>query len=142
MSIILSFVYEYFFEGIALFLTGLATKYVVNQFGCERAKKIKDAVVTAMLYAEEAFGIGHGDEKWSQAWQKIVKLLQEQGICLSPKEVESTTILMKATVPEINAIVYSALPEEAKQVRTNFTFTKETQKYIDQLKAKYKVKKS
>lgn len=142
MSIILNFVYAHFFEAIAIALFGLVTKYLVKQFGKDRTEAIRDAVLTAMLYAEEVFGIGHGDEKWAKAWQEIVKILQTQGIKLSQKEIQAVTVLMKSTVPEVNSIVYSALPEEAKRIRPNFTFSKETVKALDELRLKKKVKKS
>lgn len=142
MSIILSFVYAHFFEGIVLFLFGLITKFLLRTFGKDRADAIKDAILTAMLYAEETFGIGHGDEKWAKAWQEIVKILQAQGIRLSEKEIQAVTVMMKATIPEINQIVYSSLPDLVKTTReVNFTSTN-TQKIIKDLKLKHKVKKS
>ena len=142
MSLILNFIYAHCFEAIAIAMFGFVTKYLVKQFGKDRTEAIRDAVLTAMLYAEEVFGIGHGDEKWAKAWQEIVKILQTQGIKLSQKEIQAVTVLMKATVPEINSIVYSALPEEAKRIRPNFTFSKDTQRSIDNLRKKHKVKKT
>jgi len=141
MSIVLSFIYKYFFEAIAVFLTGMVTKYLVKQFGIDRAEAIKDAVVTAMLWAEEVFGIGHGDEKWSKAWQKIIELLKTQGITLSEKEINNVTTLMKSTVPEINQIVYSALPETLKSAREPNLRKKDVTAIIDSLKKKHQVKK-
>lgn len=141
MSIILSFVYAHFFEAIALFLFGLITKFLLKTFGKDRADAIKDAILTAMLYAEETFGIGHGDEKWSKAWQEIVKILQAQGIKLSEKEIQAVTVMMKATVPEVNSMVYSALPEAVKSTRAITYRTVDTQKIVNDLKSKHKVKK-
>lgn len=141
MSIILSFVYAHFFEAIALFLFGLITKFLLKTFGKDRADAIKDAILTAMLYAEETFGIGHGDEKWSKAWQEIVKILQAQGIKLSEKEIQAVTVMMKATVPEVNSMVYSALPEAVKSTRAITYRTVDTQKIVNNLKSKHKVKK-
>lgn len=142
MSIILNFVYAHFFEAIAVALFGLVTKYLVKQFGKDRADAIKDAVLTAMLYAEEVFGIGHGNEKWSKAWQEIVKILQAQKIKLTEKEIQAVTVLMKSTVPEINSIVYSSLPSVAKTARQIVKRTADTQKVINDLKKKHEVKKS
>jgi len=142
MSIILNFVYAHFFEAIALFLFGLITKFLLKTFGKDRADAIKDAVLTAMLYAEEVFGIGHGDEKWAKAWQEIVRILQAQGIKLSEKEITAATVLMKSTVPEINQIVYSALPEVAKTTRAISYRTVDTRKIVNDLKKKHKEKKS
>lgn len=141
MSIILNFLYTYFFEGIALFVTGLITKYLIKQFGIDRAETIKEAVITSMLWAEEVFGIGQGNEKWSKAWQKIIELLQAKGICLTQKEIKIATTLMKSTVPEINQITYSALPETAKKIRSSFIRSIEAIKLLEDLKKKHKVKK-
>lgn len=141
MSIVLGFAYKYFFEAIVLFLTGMITKYLIKQFGKERTQAIRDAVLTAMLYAEETFGLGHGDEKWSKAWQIIVKLLEDQKIKLSEKEIVNVTTLMKSTVPEINAKTYSALPEAIKATRNMKVGGKDTQKLIDDLRKKHEVKK-
>lgn len=142
MSLILGFVTKYFFEGIIVFVTGMITKYLVKQFGKDRAQAIRDAVLTAMLYAEETFGIGHGDEKWSKAWQIIIKLLEDQGIKLTEKEINNATTLMKSTVPEVNAITYSALPDALKSTRDISFRSKATQEMIEDLKKKHKVKKS
>jgi len=142
MSLVLGFIYKHFFEAILVFLTGMITKYLVKQFGKDRAQAIRDAVLTAMLYAEETFGIGHGDEKWAKAWQIIVKLLKDQGITLTEKEIVNTTTLMKSTVPEVNAITYSALPDVIKSTRDISFRHIDTQKIIDDLKKKRKVKKS
>ena len=141
MSLIIDFVYKYFFEAIVLFLTGIITKYLVKQFGIERAEAIKEAVLTAMLWAEEVFGIGHGDEKWSKAWQKIIEILRIKGITLTEKEISNVTTLMKATIPEINQVVYSSLPEIEKSLRSTYLRKKDTDAIIDNLKAKHKVKK-
>lgn len=140
MSIILSFVYKYFFEAIAVATFGLVTKYLVKQFGKDRTEAIRDAVLTAMLYAEEVFGIGHGDEKWSKAWQEIVKILQTQGIKLSQKEIQAVTVLMKATVPEVNSLVYSALPEVLKVTREVSRRSGVATQMVNDLKKKHKVK--
>ena len=142
MSIILNFVYAHFFEAIAVALFGLVTKYLVKQFGKDRTEAIRDAVLVAMLYAEEVFGIGHGDEKWAKAWQEIVKILQTQGIKLTQKEIQAVTVLMKATVPEVNQITYSALPEAIKSTRDISFRHVDTQKIVNNLKNKHKVKKS
>ena len=142
MSLVLGFAYKYFFEAILVFLTGMITKYLIKQFGKERAQAIRDAVLTAMLYAEETFGIGHGDEKWSKAWQTIIKLLKDQGITLTEKEIVNTTTLMKSTVPEVNAITYSALPNELKCTRDICFMSVGGKKLMDELKKKHKVKKS
>ena len=138
MSIILSFIYAHFFEAIAVALFGLVTKYLVKQFGKDRTEAIRDAVLTAMLYAEEVFGIGHGDEKWAKAWHEIVKILQTQGIKLSQKEIQAVTVLMKSTVPEVNQITYSALPEVLKVTRNISFRSGVATDLVNDLKTKHK----
>lgn len=137
MSIVLNFIYKYFFEAIVVFLTGMITNYLIKQFGKERAEAIREAVLTAMLWAEEVFGIGNGEEKWVKAWQKIVEILQSKGITLSQKENNYVTTLMKATVPEINQITYSSLPEVVKSTRKEYIRSKDVQEIISDLKAKH-----
>lgn len=138
MSIILSFFYAHFFEAIAVFLFGLVTKYLIKQFGISRTEAIHAAVLTAMLYAEETFGIGHGDEKWTKAWKEIVKILQAQGIKLTEKEIKAVTVLMTATVPEINQITYSSLPEVLKVTRDISHKSGVSVNVINDLKKKHK----
>lgn len=142
MSVILTFLVSHFSEAILIFATGMLTKALVKSFGKDRTNAIKEAVVTAMLYAEELFGIGHGSEKWSKSWQLLVKLLSDQGIKLTEKEIINTTTLMKATVPEVNAITYASLPDVIKSTREISFRTVDTQKIINDLKKKHKVKKS
>ena len=112
MSLILSFISKYFLEGVIVAIIGIATKFLSKFLSIDRIAKIKEAVLTAMLYAEEAYGIGQGDEKWNLAWQKLIEILQQQGIEMSDKEIELASIVMKANVPEVNAIAYKALPKE------------------------------
>lgn len=142
MEIVFGFIYKYFFEAILVFMSGILTKYLLKQFGKDRTQAIRDAVLTAMLYAEETFGIGHGDEKWSKAWQLIIKLLRDQGIVLTEKEIINTTTLMKATVPEINLVTYSALPDIIKSTRDISFRSEDTKKLVEGLKKKHKAKKT
>ncbi len=141
MSIILAFAYKHFFEAIVVFMFGIITKFLIKQFGKDRAQAIKDAMLTSMLWAEEVFGIGTGSEKWTKAWQKIIEILKKQGIKLTENEIDTVTIMMKSTIPEINAITYSALPEAIKTTRDLSFRNKETQKLINAIAAKHGVKK-
>ncbi|GAI77736.1 unnamed protein product, partial [marine sediment metagenome] len=119
----------------------IISKVALKYFSNDRWETIKETVLTSMLWAEEQFGIGHGDEKWTKAWQKIIELLQKKGIKLSEKEIPLVTDVMKSNIPEINSITYSALPPEATLERKILSSTPEYKKLIDQLKKKYPVGK-
>jgi len=117
MSMIISFITKYFLEGVIVAIIAIATKFLSKFLSNDRIAKIKEAVLTAMLYAEEAYGIGQGNEKWQLAWQKLIEILQKQGIEMSEEEKELASIVMKAKVPEINAISQVILPEKALQAK-------------------------
>ena len=135
--VIFNFIYKYFFAALMTFIVGMFSKALVKQFGNDRANKIKEAILAAMLFAEEQFGLGHGNEKWEAAWKKIVELLQAQGINLTTTETSTVETLMKSNVPKINAITYSALPKEALQVRKIKGISPEAKLLIEKLKEKY-----
>jgi len=140
MSLIISFIGKYFMEGIIVAAIGIATKFLSKFFSIDRIAQIKEGILTAMLYAEEAYGIGQGDEKWQLAWQKLIEILQKQGIEMSEKEMEMASIIMKAKVPEVNAITYKAAPEvevKAHVEKLKVTRTPEMIKMIENLKNKY-----
>ena len=63
-----AFVTKYLLDFILVFLVGLLSKFMVNKFGQDRADKIKEAILAAMLWAEQELGIGNGEEKWKIAW--------------------------------------------------------------------------
>ena len=135
--LIFNFIYKYFFAALMTFVVGMFSKALAKQFGNDRATKIKEAILSAMLWAEEEFGLGTGKEKWEEAWKKIRELLEAQGITLSTNETSTVEILMQANVPQINAITYSALPKEALQVREIKGISPEAKLLIEKLKEKY-----
>ena len=140
MSLIMSFIGKYFLEGIIVAAIGIATKFLSKFLSIDRIAQIKEGILTAMLYAEEAYGIGQGDEKWQLAWKKLIEILQKQGIEMSEKEMEMASIIMKAKVPEVNAITYKAAPEvevKAHVEKLKVTRTPEMIKMIENLKNKY-----
>lgn len=141
MEIIFGFVYKYFFDALVVLGFGIISKVALRYFSNDRWETIKETVLTSMLWAEEQFGIGHGDEKWTKAWQKIVELLQKKGIKLSEKEIPVVTDIMKSKIPEINSITYSALPPEASLEREVFISTPKYKALIDRLKEKHSVGK-
>ena len=140
MSLIMSFIGKYFLEGIIVAAIGIATKFLSKFLSIDRIAQIKEGILTAMLYAEEAYGIGQGDEKWQLAWQKLIEILQKQGIEMSEKEMEMASIIMKAKVPVVNEVTYKAAPEidaKAHVEKLKVTRTPEMIKMIENLKNKY-----
>jgi hypothetical protein len=140
MSLIISFISKYFLEGIIVAAIGIATKFLSKFLSIDRIAQIKEGILTAMLYAEEAYGIGQGDEKWQLAWQKLIEILQKQGIEMSEKEMEMASIIMKANVPVVNEITYKTAPEaevKAHVEKLKVIRTPEMLKMIEDLKNKY-----
>lgn len=137
MSIILSFVSKYFLESLVVIAFGIVSKVGLKYFSIERWATIKEMVLTAMLWAEETYGIGNGGEKWTKAWQKIIELLKAKGITLKNKEISLVTDLMKSNIPEINSITYSALPPDSSLNRDIFSSTPTYKTLLANLRKKY-----
>ena len=112
-----AFVTKYLLDFILVFLVGLLSKFMVNKFGQDRADKIKEAILAAMLWAEEELGIGNGEEKWKIAWVKLIEILRKQKVELKEGEISYVKDLMKATVPEVNEIIYNAMPDPVRNSR-------------------------
>lgn len=141
LAIVFGFLYKYFFDAVIVFVVGMFSKALIKEFGNDRATKIKETILAGMLWAEEQFGLGSGNQKWTEAWQKIIKLLKDQGITLKQKEISYVTDLMKSNIPDINAITYNSLPEEAKLARDIKIGSPDTKALIDELRKKYPVGK-
>lgn len=137
LAITFAFLYKYFFDAVIVFCVAMFSKALFKQFGEIRGQKIKDTILAAMLWAEEKFGVGSGDQKWTAAWRKIIELLGKQGITLKTKEISYIQDLMKSAVPEINAITYSALPEEIKSTRNIKIAVPEVKALLAKLREKY-----
>jgi len=112
-----AFITKYLLDFALVFLVGLVSKFMINKFGQDRADKIKEAILAAMLWAEEELGIGNGPEKWKIAWAKIIDILKKQNITLKEGEISYVHDLMKATVPEINEKIYKAMPDAVRNSR-------------------------
>jgi len=112
-----AFVTKYLLDFILVFLVGLLSKFMVNKFGQDRADKIKEAILAAMLWAEQELGIGNGEEKWKIAWVKLIEILRKQKVELKEGEISYVKDLMKATVPEVNEIIYKAMPDSIRNAR-------------------------
>ena len=112
-----AFVTKYLLDFTLVFLVGLFSKFMINKFGQDRADKIKEAILAAMLWAEQEFGIGNGEEKWKIAWVKLIEILRKQKVELKEGEISYVKDLMKATVPEVNEIIYKAMPDSIRNAR-------------------------
>ena len=139
MGLITGFIAKYFMQAALAVIVTVFTKVCIKYFGNDRTTKIKETILTAMLWAEETYGIGTGPHKWTEAWQKLIELLQIQGIKLSDKEMSFVSTQMKANIPEINSLVYSALPEVTTITRAPDLKPSEISKLVDKLKEKYPV---
>lgn len=137
ITAILSFIVKHFSEALLVIALGMFSKALIKQFGNDRAKKIKETILAAMLWAEENLGLGHGSEKWTAAWNKIIEMLEKQGIKLKNEEISYCQDLMKSNVPGINEMTYNALPEMVKETR-KILRSPETTRAINKLKGKYK----
>ena len=137
MELITGFIAKYFMQAALAVIVTVFTKVSLKYFGNDRTTKIKETILTAMLWAEETYGIGTGSQKWTEAWQKLTELLQVQGIKLSDKEMAIVSTQMKANIPEINSLVYSALPEISTVTRAPDLKPTEMSKLVDKLREKY-----
>jgi len=140
MGTILAFVSKYFFDSLIVVGFGIISKLALKYLSNDRWEVIKENILIAMLWAEETFGLGHGQEKWNKAWQKIVELLEQKGIVLKEKEIRVVTDMMKANVPVINSITYSTVPEVVRELRDVPRESPEIKKLIDDLRKKYQKK--
>jgi hypothetical protein len=80
--------------------------FLKNKLGEERASTIKEAILTAMLWAEEELGIGNGNQKWEEAWKKLIEILADKKIQLRRSEEKAVKTMMKANVGKINQQTY------------------------------------
>ncbi len=83
--------------------------FLKNKLGEDRASTIKDAILAAMLWAEEELGIGNGEKKWDIAWKKLIEILADKNIKLRKSEEDAVEPMMKANVGKINTQTYDIL---------------------------------
>jgi len=136
-SIFTALITKYLASAALAIVVGVFTKVSLKYFGNDRTNKIKETILTAMLWAEETYGIGTGPQKWTEAWNKLTELLQVQGIKLNDKEMTVAQVQMKSNIPEINALTYSSLPEISTITRAPDLKPSESEKLIAKLRAKY-----
>ena len=97
---------KYLLNALLLSLVSIAYSFLKNRLGEERAGTIKEAILSAMLWAEEELGIGNGSQKWDVAWKKLIEILADKNISLRKSEEKAVKVMMKANVGGINQQTY------------------------------------
>ncbi len=97
---------KYLLNALLLSLVSIAYSFLKNKLGEERAGTIKEAILSAMLWAEEELGIGNGSQKWDVAWKKLIEILADKNISLRKSEEKAVKVMMKANVGGINQQTY------------------------------------
>ena len=100
---------KYLLNALLLSLVSIAYSFLKNRLGEERAGTIKEAILSAMLWAEEELGIGNGNQKWEIAWKKLIEILADKNISLRKSEEKAVKVMMKANVGRINKQTYDIL---------------------------------
>ena len=105
---------KYFLNALLVSVVSICYSFLKNKLGEDRAKTIKEAILSAMLWAEEELGIGNGEKKWDIAWAKLIEILEDKHIRLRKKEEKLVKTLMKANVGEVNRRSYEVLLKKKK----------------------------
>ena len=100
---------KYLFNALLVALVSIGYGYLKSKLGEDRAGTIKDAILAAMLWAEEELGIGNGNQKWEIAWKKLIEILTDKNISLKKSEEKAVKMMMKANVGRINKQTYDVL---------------------------------
>ena len=100
---------KYFLNAHLVSLVSIFYSFLKNKLGEDRASTIKDAILSAMLWAEEELGIGNGEKKWDIAWKKLIEILADKNIRLRKSEEKAVKTMMKANVGRINRRTYDIL---------------------------------
>ncbi|GAB4112598.1 MAG: hypothetical protein Kow00103_02370 [Candidatus Caldatribacteriota bacterium] len=100
---------KYLLNALLFALVSIGYGLLKNKLGEDRANTIKEAILSAMLWAEEELGIGNGDKKWEIAWQKLIEILAEKNISLRKSEEKAVKTMMKANLGKINQQAYDIL---------------------------------
>ena len=100
---------KYLLNALLLSFVSIAYGFLKNKLGEDRAGTIKDAILAAMLWAEEELGIGSGSQKWEIAWKKLIEILADKNISLRKSEEKAVKMMMKANVGRINQQTYDIL---------------------------------
>ena len=100
---------KYLLNALLLSLVSIFYSFLKNKVGEDRAGTIKEAILSAMLWAEEELGIGNGNQKWDVAWKKLIEILADKNIKLRKSEEKVVKTMMKANVGKINKQTYDIL---------------------------------
>jgi len=100
---------KYLLNALLLSLVSITYSFLKNKLGEDRAGTIKEAILSAMLWAEEELGIGNGSQKWDVAWKKLIEILADKNISLRKSEEKAVKVMMKANVGGINQQTYDVL---------------------------------
>ena len=103
------FLSKYLLNALLLSLVSICYSFLKNRLGEDRASTIKEAILSAMLWAEEELGIGNGSQKWEIAWKKLIEILADKNIRLRKSEEKAVKMMMKANVGRINKQTYDIL---------------------------------
>jgi len=100
---------KYLLNALLIALVSISYGFLKNKLGEDRASTIKEAILAAMLWAEEELGIGNGSQKWEIAWKKLIEILADKNISLGKSEEKAVKTMMKANVGRINSQTYDIL---------------------------------
>jgi len=100
---------KYFLNALLVSVVSIFYSFLKNKLGEDRATVIKEAILSAMLWAEEELGIGNGEKKWDIAWGKLIEILEDRNIRLRKSEENVVKTMMKANVGKINREKYDLL---------------------------------
>ncbi|MBA7499661.1 hypothetical protein ES704_02407 [subsurface metagenome] len=100
---------KYLLNALLIALVSIGYGYLKNKLGEDRASTIKEAILAAMLWAEEELGIGNGNQKWEIVWKKLIEILADKNISLRKSEEKAVKMMMKANVGRINQQTYDIL---------------------------------
>ncbi|MEA2022367.1 MAG: phage holin, LLH family [Candidatus Caldatribacteriota bacterium] len=100
---------KYFLNALLVSVVSIFYSFLKNKLGEDRATVIKEAILSAMLWAEEELGIGNGEKKWDIAWGKLIEILADKNIRLRKSEENVVKTMMKANVGKINREKYDLL---------------------------------
>jgi len=100
---------KYLLNALLLSLVSIFYSFLKNKLGEDRAKVIKEAILSAMLWAEEELGVGNGSQKWEIAWKKLIEILADKNISLRKSGEKAVKMMMKANVGKINQQTYDVL---------------------------------
>ncbi|PKP55038.1 hypothetical protein CVT91_16885 [Candidatus Atribacteria bacterium HGW-Atribacteria-1] len=100
---------KYLLNALLLSIVSIFYSFLKNKLGEDRAKVIKEAILSAMLWAEEELGIGNGSQKWEIAWKKLIEILADKNISLRKSEEKAVKTMMKANIVKINQQSYDVM---------------------------------